>query len=176
MNYRTPRNRTMLKNALAAIAIIAVIVSIGSAAWPFPNFGTTDPGAPLSITVGTQPVELASLIFIAEDQGYFAENGLKVTIKTYDTALAAVGGMKKGDVDISVSTEYPVVTAAFNKENISVIGSIDKYETTYLVGRKDLGVKSITDLKGKKIGLTRGGIGEFYLGRFLNLHGMSSRT
>ena len=84
-----------------------------------------------------------------------------------------IDGMENGDVDISVSSEYPIVTEAFKKENISVIGCIDKYQTTYLVGRKDRGIENISDLKGKKIGLSRGGIGEFYLGRFLDLHDMS---
>lgn len=163
----------MLRNTLAAIAIIAAIVSIGSGAWPLPDFGIADKETPESITLGTPPNELASLIFIAEDQGFFAGNNINATIRTYDTALAAVGGMKKGDVDFSVSTEYPIVAEAFNNGNIGVIGSIDKYETTYLIGRKDLGIENLRDLKGKKIGLGRGGIGEFYLGRFLDLHGMS---
>ena len=77
-------------------------------------------------------------------------------------------------VDIAFdSVEYTFVDKAFKKENISVIGNIDKFETTYLIGRKDKGIENISDLKGKKIGLTRGTLSEFYLGRFLDLHGMS---
>ncbi len=162
-----------MKRIVAAIAVIAALVLVGSGVWPFPNSETTYPGTSESITIGTAPLELAALIFIAEDQGFFNQNGLNVTIKDYDTALAAVGGMEKGDVDISVSTEYPIVTEAYKKANISVVGCIDKYQTTYLVGRKDRGIENISDLKGKKIGLSRGGIGEFYLGRFLNLHDIS---
>lgn len=167
------RSKTMKKIVVAAIAVVFAIALVGSGQWSFPNSPTAYSGTPESITIGTAPLELAALIFIAGDQGFFTQNGLNVTIKNYDTALASVGGMEKGDADISVSTEYPIVTEAYKKENISVIGCIDKYQTTYLVGRKDRGIESVTDLKGKKIGLSRGGIGDFYLGRFLDLHGIS---
>jgi NitT/TauT family transport system substrate-binding protein len=43
------------------------------------------------------------------------------------------------------------------------------------VGRKDRGIKNISDLKGKRIGLTLKTINEFYLGRFLSLNGLSLR-
>ena len=37
----------------------------------------------------------------------------------------------------------------------------------FVVGRKDHGIKTIPDLKGKKIGVVRGTILDFQLGRFL---------
>jgi ABC-type nitrate/sulfonate/bicarbonate transport system substrate-binding protein len=42
-----------------------------------------------------------------------------------------------------------------------------------LIGRKDQGIENISDLVGKTIGLGKGTIREFYLGRFLNLNGIS---
>ncbi len=164
--------KSLKRFALIPIAFVAILAIVfGSLSYL--NSPTTFSGTPEPITVGTPPIELATLIYIAEDQHFFARNGLNVTIKDYDSAIAAVYGMENDETNISVSTEYPIVGAAFKKENISVIGSIDKYQTTYLIGRKDRGIKNISDIKGKRIGLTRGGIGEFYLGRFLNLHGMS---
>lgn len=162
-----------MKKVAAVIVIIVVIMLVGLGVWYFANSPNAYAGEPESITIGTPSLEIASLIFIADDRGYFSENGLNVTIKDYNTSVEAIDGMENGAVDISVSTEYPIVGAALDKENISIIGNIDKYQTTYLVGRKDLGIEKISDLNGKKIGVTRSGIGEFYLGRFLDLHGLS---
>ncbi len=123
--------------------------------------------------IGIPPNEQSALILIAEDQGYFGENGLNATVKTYDTALAAVEGMKLGEVDIAESAEFPIIREAFKKENISIIACIDKFQSVHLVGRKDRGLVNVSDLNGKRIGVAKGTLTEFYLGRFLNLHGVS---
>lgn len=82
--------------------------------------------------------------------------------------------MKSNEVNIAESAEFPIVREAFKKENISIIACIDKFQSVHLVGRKDRGLENVSDLRGKKIGVARGGRGEFYLGRFLDLHGMST--
>ena len=71
--------------------------------------------------------------------------------------------------------EYPFVAKAFKKANISIIASIDKSYVIYFVGLTDRGVRNTADIKGKKVGLPRGSIAEFYFGRFLSLNGMSMR-
>lgn len=161
----------MNRNSL--IAVIAVIALSGFGIWYLTNSASPDHQPPESITIGTAPVELAGLIYIADDRGFFSENNLNVTIKNYDSALAAVAGMEKGDVDLSVSTEYPLIAEVFSSRNISIVGSIDKYQTTYLVGMKDRGIQKRADLAGKNIGVTSKSIGEFYLGQFLTLQGSS---
>jgi NitT/TauT family transport system substrate-binding protein len=68
------------------------------------------------------------------------------------------------------------VKNAFKKKNISGVGTIAKSENQYqIIGRVDRGVVKETDLKGKKIGVPRVTVGEFYLGRFLELHGINRR-
>ena len=42
-----------------------------------------------------------------------------------------------------------------------------------LIGRKDHGIENVSDLVGKRIGLGKGTIREFYLGRYLDLNGIS---
>jgi NitT/TauT family transport system substrate-binding protein len=162
-----------MKKQAAAIAVMAVIALAGFGAWCFLKPPAIYSGKPESITIGVPPNEQSGLIFIAEDQGYFAQNGLNAAIKTYDTALAALDGMKKGEVDISQSAELPIVRQALEGESISVLAGIDRFQNVHLVGRKDRGIENQSDLKGKKIGTARGTLTEFYLGRFLNLHGIS---
>ena len=116
------------------------------------------------------------LIYIAEDQGYFARNGLNITLRDdYPSGVGPVKDMLIGKLDISVSAEYPVIAQVFNQKNIRIIGIIDKYQNEELIGRRDREIENISDLKGKKIGLPKKTICEFFLGRFLNLHGMSLR-
>ena len=106
-----------------------------------------------SITIGESSYELSSLIYIAENQGFFAENGLNVTFQHDETGLASINRLLNDEVDIALTSEYAVVGTAFKKENISVIGSIDKFETIFLVGRKDRGIINVSDLKVKRLAL-----------------------
>jgi len=46
-----------------------------------------------SISIGIPPLESSALIYIAEDQHFFADNGLNVTIRVYEPAIAGVDGM-----------------------------------------------------------------------------------
>ena len=162
----------MKKDVVGAIVVMLVLTGIGE--WYFTNSQAAHSGVSESITIGEFPYETAALIYIAEDEGYFSGNGLNVTLEDYDSTSAAIDGLLKNEVNISGSPEFTVVGDVFDNENIRVIGCIDKFQTTYIIGRKDRGIVNVSDLKGKKIGVHRGGgIGEFYLGRFLDLHGIS---
>jgi ABC-type nitrate/sulfonate/bicarbonate transport system substrate-binding protein len=112
-------------------------------------------------------------IYVAQNEGYFARNGLNVTIKSYASGQAAVTGLLNNEVNIAGSTEYPVVSCAFDNNPISILATMDKDQAFYVTGRKDLGILNVSDLKGKKIGLPQGTIAEFYLGRLLDLNGLT---
>jgi NitT/TauT family transport system substrate-binding protein len=107
------------KRFVAAIAFIFAVLAVVSGGWVFQNLQPTYP-APESITIGIPPLESSALIYIAEDQQFFAENGLNVTIRDYEPAIAGVDGMLNGAVDLAGASEYAVVVNAFKKENISI--------------------------------------------------------
>ncbi len=163
----------MSKKAVGRIAIIVLVMLAGIYTWYLSNPQITDPGMLEPIAIKTTVQGLAGLIFIAEDEGIFSRNGLNATIFYCDTGLACVKGMADGDAEIAASSEYPVAGLVLEQENISVICSIDKYQGQYIVGRKDHGIEQVSDLRGKEIGVARGTITEFYLGRFLYLNNIS---
>ncbi len=125
------------------------------------------------ITIGTLPYEGSALIYIAEEQKLFKANGLNITIKDYETGLATTDALNKGEVDIAACAEFIIVGKAFQKEKILSIATIAKNLNELIIGRTDKGVKTFTDLKGKKVGVSRKTAAEFYLGRFLELNGMN---
>jgi NitT/TauT family transport system substrate-binding protein len=163
----------MKKKVTAVIAVIVLLAVVIAGAWLFRNSQTSGPGTSESLTIGKMPIESAALIYIAKDQGFFADNGINMTIRDYTTGPAAINGLLNDEVDLACASEYTVLGSEFKKENVTIIGCIDKYQTFYLIGRRDRGIENVSDLRGKKIGLIRGSISEFDLGRFLNLHGIN---
>jgi ABC-type nitrate/sulfonate/bicarbonate transport system substrate-binding protein len=127
-----------------------------------------------TVTIGAAPLESSALIYIAGHLGFFEEQGLDVKIKDYETGAASLNGLLKGEVEIAIPAEYALVGKALQKEQVRAITSIAKAQYFYLIGRKDRGINKIDDLKGKKIGVVRKTIAEFYLGRFLDLNGVGA--
>lgn len=123
------------------------------------------------VTVGIPPTaDSSGLVYIAEEEGFFTDNGLNVTIRDYDVGLRAVDGMIKNENDIAVATEFVIVGKAFEREKICGIATVARYEDKFIIGRKDHGIVNASDLAGKRIGCDQGTISEFFLGRFLELH------
>lgn len=159
---------------IASIAVIAVMALVGASAWYLMNSTAAYTGGTESITIGNaQSLECDTLIYIADDQNFFAKNGLNVTIRDYTSGMEAVNALFNGEVDLAATAEFPLVKAALNQEKISAVVSIDKSQLQDLIGRRDRGIVNVSDLKGKRIGVTQGTIAQFYLGRFLMLHGIN---
>ena len=162
------------KRNLIVIAVIILVVAIVLSSFVYLNSQKPYTGKMESINVAYSPFESVTLFWVAEEQHFFSQNGLNVTSHKYDTGAGALDGVLKGEADIVVgTTEFPFTARVLNQARISTIGSISKSEFTYLVGRADRGINEVSDLKGKTVGTTFGTIAHFYLGRFLELNGLS---
>ena len=159
----------------AMLGVVVTVLVLGSAFVFWPRSPKDHPGKMASIAIGGAISDSGALIFTAEDQRFFMANGIRLTQKDYDTGLAAIDGLLNNEIDLARAGEYPVVVKAFGNSGIRIIGSHSRSFNEYVVGRVDKGIRNEADLKGKKVGLPRRALPDFYLGRFLNLHGMSIR-
>ena len=125
------------------------------------------------ITLAGYAGEAGALVYIANEQGLFKENGLDVTIKDYQSGKAAADSLIAGEADISTSADLVFVSNAAEHTDLRVLGTVATYETKELVARKDKGITAINDLVGKKIGVTKKSGAEFLLGVFLTYNGIS---
>jgi NitT/TauT family transport system substrate-binding protein len=125
-----------------------------------------------TVTIGATPIELNALIYVADEQKFFTNNGVRVEFKDYDTGVAAVNGLLKGEADIALTMEFVIVGKLLQKQAVLYLVTIDKSMPFYIIARADRGINSTADLKGKRIGVPRQTITEFYLGRMLELNGM----
>ena len=126
-----------------------------------------------SITLGIYPSEYNSLVLIANDQQYFLANGLDVTLKSYPSGATSVHGMLNGEVDIATASEFVIANNALQNASLYALGTVSKYLNVYLIARTDTGINSVSDLEGKKIGLSIGTANQFFLGRFLEINGLN---
>ena len=117
--------------------------------------------------------EYSTLLWVAQEQGYFADSGLAITHQDYPSGKAAADALLAGEVDISTSAEFVVVSNSFDNAALRVLGTVDTVENMEVIARRDRGIVEPGDLKGKKIGVTKKSVGEFFLGTFLTSNGLA---
>ncbi len=164
----SPRKRNLI-----VLSVIILVVAFILSSFVYLNSQKPYVGSLESIILGTTFLESVAPGFVAEDQHFFTNNGLNVTLKYYDVGLNAVNDMQKGEVDMAWCAEYILVGKALGNQNIQTIGSVAKTDFASIVARKDRGIENISDLSGKRVGVVRGTVMEFYLGRFLELNGLT---
>ena len=164
---------TQHKRSLMLIAVVILILAIVLSSFLYLNSPKPYSGDVESLTLGLYPSEYNSLIYIAKDRDYFTANGLKVTFKNYVSGARSVTGMLNGEVDVATGSEFVVATNVMQNASLYAFGSVSKYLNVYLVARIDKGINTVTDLQGKRIGVTIGSANQFYLGRYLEINGIS---
>ncbi len=158
-----------IKNRLyisAGISIVLVIigVSVGGC--------QQKPVEKIIIAEGQQPI--AGLVYIAFIKGYFEDEGLDVTLQPQTSGKACFNVVIEGKADLGTVAETPIMHAGLREEKTYIIATIHHAdENTVIVARKDKGISIPNDLKNKKIGVTVGTNGEFFMDSFLIMHGMS---
>lgn len=113
-------------------------------------------------------------IYIAQNKGYFQDQGLEVDIREIPTAAKqAFLNMLKGEVDITAVAEVPIMSASFDREDFYIIATMNHAQDDKVIVRGDRGIKLVTDLKGKKVGIPgKGTSTHFFLTTLLRYNNM----
>ena len=153
---------------LTVVTVLILIVTLSSFLYMNAQFNVNKP---VQVDVAYSPFESITLFWIAQEQGYFTQKGLNLTLHEYDTGAAALTGVINGEADVVVgTTEFPLAIQALNHQSIQTFASISQSNFIYIVSRADRGIAEVSDLKSKTIGTTFGTIAHYFLGRFLILN------
>lgn len=169
------------KMKIAAILSVAagLILIAGAYLWHNASRSATTrkyTGPVEKITISTSNNLKSILLFVAQQKGFFANQGLEVTINIFLSGKAGLDQLLAGNVDIANIAEYVLVEQIFTeKKTLKCLGSIASANDIYIIARKDKKIIAPRDLKGKKIGIPLRTNAEFFLGRFLSFHRLSSR-
>ncbi len=146
-------------------AVLGFLLMLGT-------FGCSTSSA-IAIDIGIDNSPVNSLIIVAKEQGYFREQGLDVTLRSYASGLNAVDALLAGEVDVATASEFVLAGKALQGESIRALASISSVRHIFLCCRKDRGIEQPSDLTGKRIGVPMNTAAEFFLGHYLYLNGLS---
>ncbi len=113
---------------------------------------------------------------VAIDQGYFKDEGLDIQLKLNTGGWLSLKDLFEGKADFATVAELPVVYSAYDKRKYTKTDRPDFYvigDMIYsqniiqrVVYRKDRGISSPADLKGKRIGVFLGTTLDFFMDAF----------
>jgi putative hydroxymethylpyrimidine transport system substrate-binding protein len=142
----------------------------------------------VALSIGTLPVLAADKLtvyldwfvnpdhgplVIAQTQGYFKENGLEVELVAPSDPSAPPRLIAAGQGDIAISYQPQLHVQVAEGLPLVRIGTLAETPLNALVVLKDGPVKSIADLKGKKVGFSVGGFEDALLSAMLKQAGLS---
>ena len=139
----------MSARSLFAMAAVLAAVALNGAA------------AAEKIAVGSLPFVSASPVFIAQERGYFAAEGLEVEVKAFQAAQAVAVATASGDIDFGVGG----LTAGFynlaGKGALKIVAAQSREEpgydfVAYVASMKayEAGFRSVAQFPGKTVGIT----------------------
>ena len=123
-----------------------------------------------SVTLGVEESLLTAPVWIAEYKGFFAKNGLDVNMKIFDSGKASlVSLIDEEKLDICTVAQTPIMFNSFNENGFKILASmVTSTKDVKIIARRDSGVNDVKELKGKRIGLTKGSTGEYFFSLILD--------
>jgi NitT/TauT family transport system substrate-binding protein len=131
-----------------------------------------------NVTVAAIPAADLAGLYLAQDDGLFARQGLHVTIEPIPSSQAVIADQLKGQVDISAGSyvAYIAAQAAGARFRILAEASTLKPDTRALVTTADSPITTIAGLVGKKIGVNgTNSIGTLLISALLQENGISPK-
>jgi NitT/TauT family transport system substrate-binding protein len=143
---------------------VAAAITVSIAAWLYFG-GTLRPGKSAELHKASSPAEKVTLAYvasihsvltgIAQQRGYYLQEGLDVTPRLHSFGKSALGDLIAGNADFATAPDIPIMMAIMKGEKISVIATIQTSSNdNAIVTRKDTGILKPADLKGKTIAAT----------------------
>lgn len=94
-------------------------------------------------------------LYMALKQGYYAEHQLRVQVLPYQPIEEQLENLRTGKCDMLSMDLLQALKLYQEGKDLVNIGQIAQRNSVLLVGRKSKGIRSLTDFKGKKLGIWR---------------------
>jgi NitT/TauT family transport system substrate-binding protein len=128
------------------------------------------------VTIAVQQLVDSGLLLVADAEGFFRNSGLTVKLTHFSTGNLTIESMTRGEAQFAVSATTPIVLSVLQGRRITVVSSVFRSSSDLMiVARRDRGIASVSDLRGKRLGTTFGTALEYFAHVVLTVAGVPSR-
>jgi NitT/TauT family transport system substrate-binding protein len=152
--------KTLLRNALVVAAALAGLHAAAASA-----------ATPVTVVLGYIPDVESFGAYYAKAKGYFAEEGLDVTLIPAGTGIDQVQMVDSSQATIGIGGPEQVIAAVDKGVKLKVFASEFQTSPVSMTCRKDANVAKPIDLKGKRLGVKQNA--ELFAKLFLQKNGLA---
>ena len=152
------------------IILLMILLIAAGAAHGDENTRQIDPASDQSaaVRVAVTPWPGSASIFVAEEKGYFKEEGLRVTLQSLESGHLSLNALLSGNADLATMGDTPIARAVLRGRDLRVLATIAKTSRAIgIVARKDRGISGPEDLSGKTVGVVPGTTAQVFLYAYL---------
>lgn len=132
---------------------------------------STQPSPAEKLRIAVPVLPHAALVHVAAAKGYFADEGLDVSILPVSYGVVAINDVLQGTVDVAVAADVPFVISVMKDGSLGMVASLVSGSNDHaIIARRDHAIAAAPDLAGKKIGVSFGTSGSYFLWAFLIRH------
>jgi NitT/TauT family transport system substrate-binding protein len=145
-------------------------------------FGAAAAEAQDKVKVGVLKLTSSAPIFVGVEKGFFKEYGIEPELVFFQAAAPIATALAAGQVEVGATgLTAALYNIVLGGEKLWIVADKGRewpgYPLTAIVVQKELadgGIKSVGDLKGKRIGITQlGSTFHYHLGNVLEKHGLT---
>ncbi|MBG0828473.1 ABC transporter substrate-binding protein [Planomonospora sp. ID67723] len=165
----------------AAVVGLAAMLSLAACGGSDPETTAAAAGGDgpekTTLTIGLLPIPDDAAVYIANEKGFFKEEGLTIKPEVITGGAAAIPGLISGTLDATMTNYVSTFVASEKGNKLKIV--TDFYQAGpnvfNLMAAKDSPIASVADLKGKKIAVnTLSNIGTLAVTATLKVNGLTA--
>ncbi|MFO7460478.1 MAG: NrtA/SsuA/CpmA family ABC transporter substrate-binding protein, partial [Desulfatiglandales bacterium] len=122
----------------------------------------------VNTVIAVTPWPASAGLYVAQEKGYFKDEGLDVAFHSYISGHLGLDAAISGKAHFVTVGDTPIARAVIEGKPVAVVATLCEINRAVLiVARKDRGILSPEDLRGKRIGVVVGTTADFFLNIFL---------
>lgn len=148
------------------------ILFVSSLAWSFARRPPIE-----TLKIARVPIPSFGLVYLAESEGLFAKHGLDASFAEYKIGRDALKAVIGGEADLATTYQTPLVLKRLEGTSVRAISALHRStRASASVARRDRGLASPSDLRGRKIAIVPGTSSQFFVWIFLTSYGIPATS
>ncbi len=150
------------------VIILIVVVLVISIILYLTFFYNKQNKAIIPVRYGSVKALVEAPAHVAFHNGYFKDEGLDLSLEINPDGKTSLDRLLTDSIDIASVMATPVVYRSFKESDFSIFAVMEfSYKIHSCIARKNAGINSPADFKGRKLGVMKGTSGEFFMNSYL---------